>query len=168
MKKHFKYEIILLLLLLMITSCSSSGNDFESYRLEGRWVSKKDGKYQIWFQDWSNYTRLFMSIKSDTLKMMPNKYAALTKGKEYLFPKEYTQVLKNQYIGNISWEDAPNWEKSRNKKFKWEIDRANPKVDLPMNYYCEATFDDKKNLNLKVTNESKILYDIDLKYMLVY
>ena len=167
MKKD-KNNIILLLLSVLITSCSSELNEVESYRLEGRWVSKDDGKYQIWFQDWSDYTRLFMSINSDTLNIMPNKYAAVTKGKKYLFPKEYTQILKNQYIGNINREDTANWQKSKNKKFTWDIDRANPKVYLPINYNCEASFRDKDNLNLKVTNGSEVVYDIDLKQMKVY
>ena len=168
MKKYIKYNFILLSFSIITSSCSSSANYYENYKLEGRWISKEDGKYQIWFQDWSDYTRLFMSINSDTLKIMPNKYAAVTKGKKYLFPKEYTQVLKNQYIGNINWEDAPDLQKNRNKKFKWDIDRANPKVALPINYNCEVTFEDQKNLNLKVANGSEILYDINLKHMAVY
>ena len=167
MKKYIKYKLILLLLSIMM-SCTSSTNYDENYRLEGRWVSKKDGKYHIWFQDWSDYTRLFMSINSDTLNIAPNKYAAVTKGKKYLFPKEYTQILKNQYIGNINRENTPNRQKSKSKKFRWDVDRANPKVDLPINYNCEASFKDPKNLNLKVINGSKIVYDIDLKQMKVY
>ena len=167
MKKYIKYKLILLSLSIMM-SCTSSTNYDENYRLEGRWVSKEDGKYHIWFQDWSDYTRLFMSVNSDTLNIMPNKYAAVTKGKKYLFPKEYAQILKNQYIGNINRENTPNWQKSKNKKFTWEVDRANPKVGLPINYNCEASFKDPKNLNLKVINGSEIVYDIDLKQMKVY
>ena len=167
MKKN-TYKMIFLLLSMLITSCSSEVNEAENYRLEGRWVSKNDGKYQIWFQDWSDYTRLFMSINSDTLNIAPNKYAAVTKGKKYLFPKEYTQILKNQYIGNINRENTHNWQKSKNKKFTWDVDRANPKVDLPINYNCEASFKDPKNLNLKVINGSEIVYNIDLKQIKVY
>ena len=167
MKKYIKYKLILLSLSIMM-SCTTSTNYDENYRLEGRWVSKEDGKYQIWFQDWSDYTRLFISVNSDTLNIMPNKYAAVTKGKKYLFPKEYAQILKNQYIGNINRENTPNWQKSKNKKFTWEVDRANPKVGLPINYNCEASFKDPKNLNLKVINGSEVVYDIDLKQMKVY
>ena len=167
MKKYIKYKLILLSLSIMM-SCTSSANYDENYKLEGRWVSKEEGKYQIWFQDWSDYTRLFMSVNSDTLNIMPNKYATVTKGKKYLFPKEYTQILKNQYIGNINRENIPNWQKSKSKKFTWDVDRANPKVDLPINYNCEASFKDPKNLNLKVINGSEVVYDIDLKQMKVY
>ncbi len=61
-----------------------------------------------------------------------------------------------------------SWGKNKNKKFIWKIDRANPKVALPINYDCEVTFEDQKNLNLKVTNGSEIFYDINLKHMAVY
>ncbi len=168
MNNYIKNKLFLLTFSILTVSCSSKGSENVNYNFDGRWVSQENSKYQIWFQNWSDYKRLFMSISDDTLKVMPNKYAVLTKGKEYLFPKEYTQILKKQLIGNINWEKTPVWEKNKTNTFKWMVDRANPKINLPVEYQCEATFEDFENLNLKVFNDSEIIFDIKLKHMHVY
>ena len=53
--------------------------------LNNTWRSENDSKYRVWFQNWSGYTRLFVTINEDTLSVEANKYAVTNKEKPYLF-----------------------------------------------------------------------------------
>ena len=138
MKNYFK-SISIVLITVLITSCSNnqetSNNNFPS-----RWVSESNSKYQVWFQNWSDYTRLFIKINQDTILVSPNKYATVEKGKEYLFPKDYKQILSKQMIGNIKWINDPIWDTNNLNSFIWIIDRSNPKIKLPKKYICEKFY----------------------------
>jgi len=162
-----KNKIIALILFLVI-GCSNNNQDNVYSEFPSRWVSDSGSKYQVWFQDWSDYTRLFIKINEDTIMVFPNKYAAVIKGKDYLFPKEYEQVMQKQLIGNIEWINKPIWNQGHKNSFNWLVDRSNPKIKLPVIFKCEATLVDKKKLNLKVFNSENIVFEMNLKPIKIY
>jgi len=159
---------IITIILLIILSCSNSDQENIHSIFPSRWVSDSDNKYQIWFQNWSDYIRLFIKVNEDTIVVSPNKYAAIIKGKDYLFPKEYEQIMQKQLIGNIEWVNKPVWSQGHKNSFNWLVDRSNPKMELPLVYKCEATLLDKKKLNLKVFNSENIVFEMNLKPIKVY
>ena len=163
-----KTSILTLMIFTLFTGCSNSDTDTSYPEFPSRWTSNNGSKYHVWFQDWSDYTRMFLKINSDTVLVEPNKYAAVAKGKNYLFPKEYKQISYKQLIGNIDWKGLPKWDKGSTNSFKWLVDRSNPKIKLPQAYLCEATMSNDNNLNLKILNGSEILYELDLKPAKVY
>ncbi len=159
---------VIALILLLIVSCSKVDQKRDDSEFPSRWVSDSNNKFEIWFQDWSDYTRLFMKVNEDTIRVYPNQYATVTKNKKYLFPKEYDQIKQKQLIGNIVWVDQPLWLDGYKNSFNWLIDRSNPKINLPVTYKCEALLIENKKLNLKVFDNEEIIFNIYLKPVKVY
>jgi len=119
--------------LLFIFSLLLSKTESTSSNIHDTWRSKDDSKYRVWFQNWSEYTRLFLTINEDTITVEPNKYAAVNKKKPYLFPKPYKKVYKRQLIGNIEWNEKDvSWRDGYVNTFKYIVDRSNPKLKLPV------------------------------------
>ena len=162
-----KNKFIALILFLFI-GCSNSNQQNVYSEFPSRWVSDLGSKYHVWFQDWSDYTRLFIKINEDTVIVSPNKYAAVTEGKDYLFPKEYEQIIQQQLIGNIEWVNKPIWNNGHKNSFNWLVDRSNPKIELPVEFKCEAVLLDKDKLNLKIFNSENIIFEMNLKPTKVY
>jgi len=123
------YKTIIFLSISGAFLFSKSVGDSES--LHETWKSVNNSKYKVWFQNWSGYTRLFLTINEDTLTIEPNKYATQKKAKPYLFPKPYEQIFKKQLIGNIIWDSDASWEEGNVNTFTYIVDRANPKIRLP-------------------------------------
>ena len=159
---------IITIISLIIFSCSNSEQENIYFEFPSRWVSDSGSKYQIWFQNWSDYTRLFIKVNEDTIMVSPNKYAAIIKGKDYLSPREYEQIIQKQLIGNIKWINKPVWDQGYKNSFNWLVDRSNPNIELPAIYKCEATLLNKKKLNLKVFNSENIVFEMNLKPIKVY
>ena len=151
---------------LHLVGCSSE-EQFNNTVLAEKWVSASNPKCEIWFQNWGEYQRLFMIIKSDTIEIKPSPYVTEKKDKPYLTPKPYDKVSKQQLKGNIYWKDVPNWESGIVYNARWEIDRANPKINLPQLYDIEFSLNDD-TLKLKLIEDSELYLSFNLKSIKSY
>ena len=159
-------KIIPLLLILIFSSCSTS--EEESYQnFTPRWTSDDNRHYSVWFQDWSDYTRLVVIEDQDTVKVEPGKYAVRIQKKPYLYPREYNIVTKNQMIGNIEWLNPPDWSNKVLNSFNWKVDRANPKINLPKDFNGTAEMVDGK-LHLSIFENSNQIFDLFLRPLNIY
>ena len=131
-----------------------------------KWISIDGPRSEVWFQDWSNYKRLFIKIYKDTLKVAPSPYATKTKNKPYLYPKPFKLYEIDQMIGNLFWEKEISWENGYENTFLWKIDRSNPKRRLPINYTGVAK-NDNGRLKLVIKDNDNLIFDVlllPLKY----
>ena len=129
--------------------------------LNNTWRSENDSKYRVWFQNWSGYTRLFVTINEDTLSVEANKYAVTNKEKPYLFPATYNKILKRQIIGNIYWDDNLSWEDGHVNTFTYIVDRSNPKISLPVKFEGIAVLENEK-LRLELISNRDFKYHMQL------
>ena len=157
MKLFFKTSVYFLFIFSLAFSKSKS--TYSS--LHDTWRSKNDSKYRVWFQDWSGYTRLFLTINEDTISVEPNKYAAVNRKKPYLFPKAYNKIIKRQLIGNIEWNGEVSWSEGHVNTFKYIEDRSNPKSKLPAVFEGLSV---KKNgiLQLELVSGPDLKYHMEL------
>ena len=134
--------------------------------LNNTWRSENDSKYRVWFQNWSGYTRLFVTINEDTLSVEANKYAVTNKEKPYLFPATYNKILKRQIIGNIYWDDNLSWENGNINTFTYIVDRSNPQISLPVKFEGIAVKENEK-LRLELISNRDFKYHMQLVPTLV-
>ena len=151
---------------LHLTGCSSE-EQFNNIVLAEKWVSASNPKCEIWFQNWGDYQRLLMVINSDTMEIKPSPYVTEKKDKPYLTPKPYDKVSKQQLKGNIYWNNIPEWESGAVYNARWEIDRANPKINLPQLYDIEFSLDGS-TLKMKLIEDSELYLSFDLKSIKSY
>ena len=95
--------------LVLLMSCESENNSTQLLESQ-KWVSKDRFRTEVWFQDWSNYTRLFIKTFKDTSEVFPSPYVTRTKNKPYLYPKPYMDFEVEQLIGNLEWDSQVSWE----------------------------------------------------------
>ena len=158
--------LCLSLIYLQVAGCSKN-KQFKQTVLADKWVSTSNPKCEIWFQNWGEYQRLLMVIESDTMEIKPSPYITEKKGKPYLTPKPYDKVSKQQLKGNIYWNDVPKWESGAVYDARWEIDRANPKINLPQLYDIEFSLHENK-LKMKLIENSVPYLSFDLKSIKSY
>ena len=158
--------LCLSLIYLQVAGCSSD-KQFNQTALADKWVSISNAKCEIWFQNWGDYQRLLMVIESDTIEIKPSPYVTEKKDKPYLTPKPYNKVSKQQLKGNIYWNDAPKWESGTVYNARWEIDRANPKINLPQLYDIEFSLNEN-TLKMKLIEDSELFLSFDLKSIKSY
>ena len=158
-----RFNLILYILMFSI-GLSKSNNGHSLTNL--KWVSEGSPKNEVWFQNWSGYTRLFITTFSDTLYIDPGPYVTETKNKPYLRPLAYDLVYKNQLIGNIVWDQGSSWNGDKNS-FTWEIDRANPKIKLPKFYRGFAIYENGQLL-LEIKTDSQIIFTMVLNPVSYY
>ena len=89
------------------------------------------------------------------------------RGKPYLKPKEYEKVEKQQLKGNLYWKEEPKWEKGISYTARWEVDRANPKINLPRNFDIEASFSEG-NLIIGVSEGEEPYMNLELNPLKSY
>ena len=157
---------LILTIPFVIIGCSSEQITSNGLKSE-KWISTSTPKCEVWFQNWSDYTRLFVTIESETLEVNPSPYVTEKKGKPYLMPKSYDKVQKQQLIGNLYWDENLNWDDGSNIKAMWEVDRANPKISLPKKYGVNLTISDDI-LKMLISNKADTLISVDLKKLNSY
>ena len=160
MKSLFKvYFFLFFLITPLVIEAKSSDS-----ALHATWKSVENSKYKVWFQNWSGYTRLFITINEDTISIKPNKYAVQTKTKPYLFPQDYDKVLMRQLIGNIIWDNNNNisWEDGHVNTFTYLVDRSNPKMKLPQKFEGISVIEDGL-LRLELISNPDKKYHMSLK-----
>ena len=128
--------------------------------LPDKWITKDGPKFEIWFQNWTEYQRLFIKLYTDTVDVKPSQYATMRDDKAYLYPAEYKRVNIKQMIGNITWKGVPSWEDGILNQLSWRVDRSNPKIKLPVTFKGSAKLEGGRlYLNL---NSKDISYDLSL------
>ena len=85
--------------------------------------SSNVGRTEIWFQDWTDYTRLFIKSIKDSSSIEKHPYAKTDYDKEYLNAKEYVKPNYIQLLGNIKWLGEQNWSENYVNNFEWQVDR---------------------------------------------
>ena len=158
--------LCLSLFYLQVIGCSGN-KQYDNIVLAEKWVSTSNPKCEIWFQNWGDYQRLLMVIQSDTMEIMPSPYVTEKKDKPYLTPKPYNKVSRQQLKGNIYWNDAPKWESGTVYNARWEIDRANPKINLPQLYDIEFLLNGN-TLKMKLIEDNQLYQSFDLKSVKSY
>ena len=151
--------------LVLLMSCESENNSAQLMESQ-KWVSKDRFRTEVWFQDWSNYTRLFIKTFKDTSEVFPSPYVTRTKNKPYLYPKPYMDFEVEQLIGNLEWDSQVSWENGHENMFSWKVDRSNPKKLLPIKYNGTATIVNGR-LSLKVKDSDSLAFDVML-YPIAY
>ena len=82
------------------------------------------GMTKVWFQNWSDYTRLQISSVTDSSILDPHPYAVTTFQEKYKNPIAHSIANHVLLIGNIYWKnDQQNWENEYENSFDWIIDR---------------------------------------------
>ena len=130
-----------IIFLILVINCSSP-SDKQNILISDKWISKKAPRCDIWFQNWVEYDRLFITYYQDTLQVNPSPYLVESKEKPYLRPRPKKVITKQQLIGNITWRNTPSWKNGVVNQFEWIIDRANPKKVLPKKYQGSMVMDD--------------------------
>ena len=85
--------------------------------------SSNIGQAEIWFQDWTDYTRLLIKSIKDSSSLEKHPYAKTDYEKEYLNAKNYVKPNYVQLLGNIKWTADQNWSENQLNNFEWHIDR---------------------------------------------
>ena len=143
----------LILLLMFLIGCSSTEMD-SSNAFGDRWISTDGIHCDIWFQNWVDYERLFITLYLDTVSVEPSAYVTDTNDKPYLKPKIKNVVNTQQLIGNITWYEPPTWDSGYKNEFTWVVDRANPKKLLPMSFKGSAYLENEKlKLDIELSGE---------------
>ena len=105
--------------------------------------SSNVGQTEIWFQDWTDYTRLFIKSIKDSSSIKKHPYAKTDYDKEYLNAKEYVKPNYIQLLGNIKWLGEQNWSENYLNNFEWQVNRD-------QNWYY---------INKKLSGSAKIMND---------
>ena len=116
----------LLLLLMLSANLVFTENDYGNDKMPHYvWDSDSSnvGQTEIWFQDWTDYTRLFIKSIKDSSSIERHPYAKTDYDKEYLNAKEYQKPNYIQLLGNIKWTDKQNWSENYSNNFEWHVDR---------------------------------------------
>ena len=122
MKKYFILAIALSLVKGFADAKENSG-----YRSIPHAVWDSDssnvGRTEIWFQDWTDYTRLFIKSVKDTVTYKRHAYAKTDFKKQYKNAKDLNKLQYLQLLGNIVWTKPQNWEDGITNEFEWHVDR---------------------------------------------
>ena len=115
-----------LLLLIFFSNQVFAENDYGIEKMPHYvWDSDSSnvGQTEIWFQDWTDYTRLFIKSIKDSSSIDKHPYAKTDYDKEYLNAKEYQKPNYIQLLGNIKWTNKQNWSENNSNSFEWYVDR---------------------------------------------
>jgi len=120
--KMYKLLLYLLCSTILIFAENNYGNEkMPNYVWDSD--SSNVGQTEIWFQDWTDYTRLFIKSIKDSSSIEKHPYAKTDYDKEYLNAKEYVKPNYIQLLGNIKWLGEQNWSENYLNNFEWQVDR---------------------------------------------
>ena len=80
--------------------------------------SSNIGRAEIWFQDWTDYTRLFVKSVKDTVTYKRHAYAKTDFENQYMNAKDFKKLQYIQLLGNISWIKPQNWKDGNLNEFE--------------------------------------------------
>ena len=117
--------------------------------------SSNVGQTEIWFQDWTEYTRLFIKSIKDSSTIEKHPYGKTDYDKGYLNAKDYAKPNYVQLLGNIKWLGKQNWSENHLNNFEWQVDR-----DQNWYYTNKKLFGSAKIMNEKLYLQIKDYDDI--------
>ena len=85
--------------------------------------SSNIGPTEIWFQDWVDYTRLFIKSVNGTATIDKHLYSKTDFKQTYLNDRDIEKPTYIQMLGNITWEEKQNWQDGISNKFIWHVNR---------------------------------------------
>ena len=120
-----KYFILIIALSLVQGFADAKENSGYSSIPHAVWDSDSSnvGRTEIWFQDWTDYTRLFVKSVKDTVTYKRHAYAKTDFKKQYKNAKDLNKLQYLQLLGNIVWTKPQNWEDGNTNEFEWHVDR---------------------------------------------
>jgi len=155
-----------LLLLIFFSNQIFAENDYGIEKMPHYvWDSDSSnvGQTEIWFQDWTDYTRLFIKSIKDSSSIDKHPYAKTDYDKEYLNAKEYQKPNYIQLLGNIKWTNKQNWSENYSNSFEWYVDR-----DQNWHYNNKKLSGNAKilkgNLYLQIKDYDDIIIDTVSRY----
>ena len=120
--------------------------------------SSNIGPTEIWFQDWVDYTRLFIKSVNGTATIDKHLYSKTDFKQTYLNDRDIEKPTYIQMLGNITWEKKQNWQDGISNKFIWHVDR-----DQNWDYISSTLSGTAKIVNnklyLKITDYDKVIID---------
>ena len=120
--------------------------------------SSNIGPAEIWFQDWVDYTRLFIKSVDDTVEIDKHPYSKTDFKKTYMNDKVIAKPTYVQMLGNITWEKKQNWKNGVLNKFKWHVDRDQNWKYTNTSLSGTAKIENKK-LYLRIFDYDKLIID---------
>ena len=119
------YIITFLLIFIMHYFVCATENQNYSSIPHAVWDSDSSniGRAEIWFQDWTDYTRLFIKSVKDTVTYKRHAYAKTDFKEQYKNAKDLSKLQYLQLLGNISWSKPQNWKDGNTNEFEWYVDR---------------------------------------------
>ena len=151
----------LLLLLVISADMVFSENDYGIDKMPHYvWDSDSSnvGQTEIWFQDWTDYTRLFIKSIKDSISVERHPYGKTDFDKEYLNAREYQKPNYIQLLGNIKWLGEQNWSENYVNNFEWHVDRDQNWYYTNKNLSGSAKIMNDK-LYLQIKDYDKIIID---------
>ena len=121
--------------------------------------SSNVGQTEIWFQDWTDYTRLFVKSIKDTSSIEKHPYAKTDFKDEYKNAREYKKPNYIQLLGNIQWIEPQNWSEDNVNTFKWYVDRDQNWTYANKTLSGEAKISQNK-LHLTIKDYDNVIIDV--------
>ena len=125
--------------------------------------SSNVGQTEIWFQDWTDYTRLFIKSINGSSAIEKHPYAKTDYDKEYLNANEYQKPNYIQLLGNIQWIEPQNWSENNVNTFKWYVDRDQNWIYTNKTLSGEAKISQNK-LHLTIKDYDNVIIDVVSRY----
>ena len=162
MKYYLKRPLILIFVCNLLFAKTNTSSELIPHYV---WDSDSSniGPAQVWFQDWTDYTRLFIKSIPDTSIVERHPYAKTDFKKTYMNANEYETPNYKQLLGNINWEETQNWEEGHSNNFEWLVNR-----DQNWAYTNKMLNGSAKILNnklhLQIKDYNKVIIDLVLRY----
>ena len=152
---------IIIITLCLVSFCYSEENIDPKNIPHYVWDSDSSniGPAVIWFQDWTDYTRLFIKSTNGSELIEKHPYAKTDFETEYLNAKEITKPTFIQLLGNIEWTNEQNWSDNSINLFNWAVDRDQNWTYKDMDLSGTAKMV-KGKLHLTIKNYDKVIIDI--------
>ena len=125
--------------------------------------SSNVGQTEIWFQDWTDYTRLFVKSIKDTSSIEKHPYAKTDYKSEYKNARSYEKPNYIQLLGNIQWTGPQNWSDNNVNTFKWHVDRDQNWIYTNKTLSGEAKISQNK-LHLTIKDYDDVIIDVISRY----
>ena len=125
--------------------------------------SSNIGPAEIWFQDWTDYMRLFIKSTSGTVLIEKHPYAKTDFEKNYSNAKDLTKPTFTQLLGNIEWTGEQDWSDSKINTFNWAVDRDQNWTYKDKRLSGSAKVVNDK-LHLKIKDYDTIIIDVISRY----
>jgi len=107
--------------------------------------SSNIGPTEVWFQDWVDYTRLFIKSVNDTVEIDKHPYSKTDFKKTYLNDKPIKKPTYIQLLGNVIWKEPQNW-KYINTTLDGSAKIVNEKLHLKITDYDKVIIDTKSRI----------------------